>query len=136
MPYFSATELAALIAPDPNGENMKSTLSLAIQLLHQLHGAWRGRLVIGVDELHLALDAADIDAAGLIELSQPQLIACPELLALRRKSTGERQRSADGDFVLRRRRQRDQGEQAKTCEDHGDECTVAADIQRHVKFSH
>ena len=29
-PYFSATELAALIAPDPNGENMKWTLSLVI----------------------------------------------------------------------------------------------------------
>jgi hypothetical protein len=29
-PYFSATELAALIAPDPNGENRKLTLSLLI----------------------------------------------------------------------------------------------------------
>ena len=30
IPYFSATELVALIAPDPNGENMKFTLSLVI----------------------------------------------------------------------------------------------------------
>ena len=27
IPYFSATELAALVEPDPNGANMKSTLS-------------------------------------------------------------------------------------------------------------
>jgi hypothetical protein len=57
-----------LIAPEPNGENRKLTLSLLISFLGQLHGARRLRLIVGIDQLDLVLDAADADAAALFEL--------------------------------------------------------------------
>jgi hypothetical protein len=50
------------------------------------------------------LDAADIDAAALVELLQPELVAHLELLAFRRERAGQRQRCANGDLIGRNRR--------------------------------
>ena len=103
MPYFSDTLLAALAAPEPNGENRKLTLSSVISRSADLHGARRVRGIVDIDDLDLVGLAADLDAALGVGGLGPEIVAALLLHAFRRQRPGQRQRRADAHQVLRGR---------------------------------
>ena len=94
--------------PRPERGQQEIDLVVGDELFGELGGALAVRLVIVLDQLDLRLGAADIDAAGGIDLLKPHLPDQFLLLGFVRDGPGQRQRRADLDVrgLRGRRRQR------------------------------